>query len=156
MQRQRVKDSIECWIARRLSGSGGRWEILLLHVPPVPDAPDGFWQPVTGGIESGETAADACCREVWEETGIALDPAGLIPIHDGMEFDLGDLMVRKAIFLAVVKGDEVRIAEDEHDGFGWVPADQVSSRLHWESNRRTWAKVLAMLLDRLRTPDLPC
>ena len=30
-----------------------------------------YWFPAGGGIESGESAADAARREVWEETGLA-------------------------------------------------------------------------------------
>ena len=29
----------------------------------------GFWQGVTGGLEAGESLAQAARREVWEETG---------------------------------------------------------------------------------------
>lgn len=44
-----VKDSIECWLLAPDPHDGLR--VLLLHVPPVDDAPAGFWQPITGGRE---------------------------------------------------------------------------------------------------------
>jgi 8-oxo-dGTP pyrophosphatase MutT (NUDIX family) len=35
-----------------------------------------YWFPVGGGIESGESAADAARREVWEETGLPIIELG--------------------------------------------------------------------------------
>lgn len=31
------------------------------------------WSIPSGGIEDNETAKDACCREVWEETGYRVE-----------------------------------------------------------------------------------
>ena len=47
--------------------------VLLLrgHDPRTPDMP--FWFTVGGGIEPGETLRTAAVRELWEETGFALD-----------------------------------------------------------------------------------
>lgn len=47
--------------------------ILLMrgHDPQTPGAP--FWFTVGGGVETGETLRTAAVREVWEETGLALD-----------------------------------------------------------------------------------
>ncbi len=47
--------------------------VLLMrgHDPQTPDSP--FWFTVGGGIEPGETLRTAAVREVWEETGLALD-----------------------------------------------------------------------------------
>jgi 8-oxo-dGTP pyrophosphatase MutT (NUDIX family) len=47
--------------------------VLLMrgHDPKTPDAP--FWFTVGGGIEPGEALRTAAVRELWEETGHALD-----------------------------------------------------------------------------------
>jgi len=47
--------------------------VLLMrgHDPKTPDVP--FWFTVGGGIEPGETLRTAAVRELWEETGLALD-----------------------------------------------------------------------------------
>lgn len=51
-----MRQSIEAWIYHPEDG-----EILLLKVE---DEPVSFWQPVTGGIESGESPEEACLREI--------------------------------------------------------------------------------------------
>ena len=37
------------------------------------DERGGFWQPVTGGVEDGESIEQAAIREVYEETGYSRD-----------------------------------------------------------------------------------
>jgi len=60
----RLPIQVEVIIFRR---NGSRIEYLLLKRLPERN---GFWQPVTGGVEEGETRKEALCREVMEETGI--------------------------------------------------------------------------------------
>jgi 8-oxo-dGTP pyrophosphatase MutT (NUDIX family) len=52
-------------------------QVLLLQCirPGAPDAP--FWVTIGGGIESGEGEREAAVRELWEETGIRVDPNDL-------------------------------------------------------------------------------
>nr|WP_024805663.1 NUDIX domain-containing protein [Nocardia sp. BMG51109] len=54
-----------------------RDRVLLLrgHDPKTPDLP--FWFTVGGGVEPGETLRTAAVRELWEETGRALDSTAL-------------------------------------------------------------------------------
>lgn len=51
--------------------------VLLMrgHDPRTPDMP--FWFTVGGGVERGETLRTAAVRELWEETGFALDSSML-------------------------------------------------------------------------------
>lgn len=51
--------------------------VLLMrgHDPRTPDIP--FWFTVGGGIEPGEALREAAIRELWEETGCALDSSAL-------------------------------------------------------------------------------
>lgn len=51
--------------------------MLLLHcfTPNAPDTP--FWVSIGGGLETGEGERDAAGRELWEETGIRVDPNDL-------------------------------------------------------------------------------
>jgi len=42
---------------------------------------NGLWCVPGGGMESGESAAEACIREVWEETGLNVRVKRLIGVY---------------------------------------------------------------------------
>jgi len=49
-------------------------EYLVLHRS---ERQGGYWHPVAGGIEPGESSAAAAARELLEETGLAAAPVAL-------------------------------------------------------------------------------
>lgn len=55
-------------------------EVLLVErgKPPM----SGVWSLPGGHIEPGETAREAACRELAEETGITAELLGLVDVHD--------------------------------------------------------------------------
>ncbi len=137
---------MECWVVLR--GQNAADAVLLLHVAHSPAIPTGFWQPITGGIEPGETAREACIREIYEETGLRVQAGDLHQVDGRWEFDLPEQVIRKELYWVEAPHASVRIAPEEHDDWRWVPLSAVEPALYWESNRRTWAAVR----DAIRRP----
>ena len=57
---------------------GGR--VLLVRRKHPPQA--GLWHIPGGRLEAGETLAACCRREVWEETGIKIQPGPILAVAD--------------------------------------------------------------------------
>ena len=96
-------------------------EVLLLKRT---GARGGFWQPLTGRVEGGETPLGAASRELEEETGARADPRSLDYVH---AFGWSGQGAGETAFGAAWPGGDVRIDPDEHDAFEWVdPADALA------------------------------
>ncbi len=144
-----IRPSIECWLARRTPAGP---VVLMLHAPNVPGKHPPLWQPVSGGIEPGESARAACRREVLEETGLDVAADALTCVIDQITIDARPgLTLDKTVFAAVAPDGDIRIDIREHDGHAWVAAGEVGGRLLWESHRTTWARV-APVIARLAGP----
>ena len=124
-----MRQSIEAWIYHPEDR-----EIFLLKVE---DETVSFWQPITGGIESGESPEEACLREIKEETGLLLACSNLTSLGDFTVKIDENLTIHKNLFLVLTEQKEIRIS-DEHVGAQWVALDKVSSQLYWPSNQATF------------------
>ena len=124
-----MRQSIEAWIYHPEER-----EILLLKVE---DEKFSFWQPITGGIESGESPEEACLREIKEETGLLLDCSNLTGLGNFTVKIDENLTIHKNLFLVLTEQKEIQIS-DEHVGALWVALDKVSSQLYWPSNQATF------------------
>ena len=124
-----MRQSIEAWIYHPEER-----EILLLKVE---DEKFSFWQPITGGIESGESPEEACLREIKEETGLLLHRSNLTSLGDFTVKIDENLTIHKNLFLVRTEQKDIQIS-DEHVGAQWVALDKVSSQLYWTSNQATF------------------
>ena len=111
-----MRQSIEAWIYHPESR-----EILLLKVEAEKVS---FWQPITGGIESGESPEEACLREIKEETGLLLACSNLTNLGDFMVKIDENLSIHKDLFLVLTKHKEIQIS-DEHVGAQWIALEEV-------------------------------
>ncbi len=128
-------------------------EYLMLHrvLPQI-----SFWQPVTGGVESGETIEQTAAREFNEETGFA--PDGLTSIDytysfppDGFFKDVfetpPDEIVVHVFVAKVPAGSEPTLDPVEHDQYCWLAYDDAMKILHWWDDKESLERVEAFLRE---------
>jgi lipoyl(octanoyl) transferase len=117
-------------------------EILLLRRTPERG---GFWQPVTGRRQPGESGHTAATRELEEETGARLPVRSLEYRHS---FAFGDVvppaLVEEEAFAAEwPHGVEVRPGP-EHDAAEWVPPADALARVPFAGLRRAVRRSLGL------------
>lgn len=103
--------------------------VLLVRGHDVDQPERSWWFTVGGGLEPGESAREGAVREVFEETGLVLDPAGLI----------GPVWSRSAIFDFLLQ----RCRQDEE--FFLARVDGAA-----ELMRDGWTELEAAVLDEMR------
>ncbi|MEQ1833199.1 MAG: NUDIX pyrophosphatase, partial [Candidatus Eisenbacteria bacterium] len=134
---------IEVHVFRR---RGKRLEMLLLRRSPSRSLA-GVWQPVTGGIERGESAMAAAVREVAEETG--LTPLRWWALEQPASFyDVAADRIRVVpVFAAEVAwADPVHLSH-EHDRYQFVSLSKASELVLWGTQRQAHRALAAEVLS---------
>ncbi len=80
----------------------------------------GYWCPVSGAIQFGETEEQAVVREALEEMGVQVDPVRKI-----CEMDTVDHKGRLHWWLARIISGEPRIANEEHTELKWATLEEL-------------------------------
>ncbi len=117
-----------------------RDRVLLLHRRPERG---GFWQPITGSIEDGESPDDTARREIIEETGQTGEPQALGLTQSFMIESqyLATLMPVPIIasevgFTAAFDSRlPIRLDQDEHDEYGWFTFGEAYEKIQWTDDR---------------------
>lgn len=125
--------------------------VLLLHRRPERG---GFWQPITGSIEQGESAMETARREIVEETGRGADPVSL-GITQSFMIESQFLASR---FPSPIIASEVgfmtgfdsklpiRLDPEEHDEYGWFTFGEAYEKIQWTDDREALELVEGKLL----------
>jgi dATP pyrophosphohydrolase len=122
---------IEVYLFRRRAR---RTEVLLIRRSAQRTLAH-VWQPVTGGIERGETAWQAAAREVFEETG--LSPVRWWALeHLTMYYEPAtDAVHAVPLFAAEVAWTDAIALSDEHDRYAFLSEAAASKRVLWHTQR---------------------
>lgn len=101
----------------------------------------GTWQMVSGGIEPGETAAEAALREIQEETGLI--PSALYSADAVETFYMHseDKIALVPVFAAFVQNTAVRLSPQEHDAHEWLTFEEARDRLVWAEQKRVITQI---------------
>lgn len=119
--------------------NGCRFLLLLSRLTKRP-----LWEFPKGGIDDGESAAEAALRELEEETGMAGADIRLVPEFEHREeyrFTSGSgdarTLVRKEVtyFLAETRTTEVRLSAHEASQFAWLSVDEAARKLKYKARR---------------------
>ncbi|HHY69770.1 MAG TPA: NUDIX pyrophosphatase [Firmicutes bacterium] len=110
------------------------FKVLILKRTPNRS---GYWQPVCGGVDSGEELIEAALREVVEETGIE-NVKSIIDLEYTFtykESKNGVLMHMQDFCFAVEVENIVDIKlSDEHEEYKWCSYSEAKAYLKWEHN----------------------
>lgn len=92
-------------------------------------ADGGWWTLPGGGLNFGEDPADAMVREVFEETGLVVVPAGLAGLHslhlvnDGHEFHA----IRIIYWANIIEGQLTYEVDGSTDRCDWIHIDEIDT-----------------------------
>ena len=98
----------------------------------------GFWQPMTGTLNDGESLEECLVREMKEETGIK-EYARIIKNVDKFEWikPKKGTMTEYVFGIEVDKNTEIKIS-DEHDAYIWCSFDEALKKLEKINNRNSF------------------
>jgi len=110
----------------------GRIQYLILRKHPPKSHPEmgQFWQPITGGLEEGETRREALKREIKEETGIKniikiiedvhyYEPIDIPLMENLKKHGYACKHLKAYAFGVEVASDEKVVLGKEHSEFKW-------------------------------------
>ena len=114
--------------------------VLLLHRRPERG---NFWQPVTGGIEEGESPSEAARRELLEETGNPGEPEEIGITQSFMiesqylssRYGTPVIASEVAFEAALDSRLPIRMDGEEHDEYGWFTFAEAYERIRWTDDR---------------------
>lgn len=131
--------------------------LVVIYWKPSPESPEkrvlllrvrddrgGFWQPVTGSMDPGETYAETALREAEEESGFRFERQ---PQYLGLEYEYQGRWgpaVERAFFLPIYGGAKPptpTLDPKEHQEFRWVSPEEALRLVQFPHNQEAIRRV---------------
>jgi len=120
----------------------GSVEYLLLQRSPEDG---GWWQPVTGHVEFGESEQEALLRELAEETGITRPKFVSQQIHSN---PLDGGVGQASVYMVQADADaEIKLEPGEHVQYKWVNFEDALNLLKYDGNKDNLRRADALLAE---------
>jgi 8-oxo-dGTP pyrophosphatase MutT (NUDIX family) len=108
--------------------------LMLQHVA------ESGWRLPAGFCDLGENVAQTAVREVWEETGLHIEPQCIIAVHSTPKLNViypnGDQIRNVGIlFRAQLHGGSLKLDNHEIAAAAWMPAEEIVANV---SDSRRW------------------
>ena len=107
----------------------------------------GFWQPITGTLESNESLEECLLREAQEEIGVSLENvisvSGLLHSFTWEKKNIG--VMNEYIFAVEIKLDSVVELSSEHTEFKWCTQEEAELLFSMENNKIGLRKTIEYL-----------
>ncbi len=104
----------------------------------------GSWETVHGHIESGEPPEAAAVREVFEETGLAVDRLYNVTVQPFYLHREKAVQLAVAFAAFVAESASVTLGT-EHQRFEWLPPEAARQRLIWPRSRAALDDIVSLL-----------
>ncbi|MBO4415044.1 MAG: 8-oxo-dGTP diphosphatase [Lachnospiraceae bacterium] len=127
-----MRKTTQCYICRKQNNGE---EILMLYRNKKPDDPnEGKWLGIGGKLEPGETPEEANIREVYEETGIRLEPDAC-HFHGIIQF-FNTVCEDEEIYLYSVNVPEnTEYIECDEGELHWIARDKILGLNMWAGDK---------------------
>lgn len=96
--------------------------VLLLRRSQTDTRRPGDWDFPGGVIEPGEDMAAGAAREIYEESGLTVEPAQLQLVYAATEAFQDTESVTRLLFVGKTVADAIQLSF-EHDAYKWVDLD---------------------------------
>lgn len=126
---------------------GGEREFLVVLRS---SARHGYWHLVSGGVEEGETPAEAACRELEEETGL-VGTLSFEPLPVSLSYHDGTDRIAVHAFAAEAPEEWEPVLDDEHVEHRWCSAEDAIALLRYEEPRQALRETVRLLASEVAT-----
>lgn len=119
------------------------WRVLVVQRALDTRCP-GAWETVHGRIEPGEEPEAAAVREVWEETGLAVERLYNVTVQPFYLHKTQTVQLAVVFAAFVAEPAEVTLGV-EHQACEWLTVDDAARRFAWPRERTALAEIVALL-----------